>query len=92
MLPIIQTFLPNFVSAYRKHYNANRVLISLIKNWKKNLANNKIVGAVFMDLEKAFDYITHDILIAKMEAYGFSGNFLTFFLIIPEVSRTIRKH
>ena len=45
-----------------------------------------------MDLEKAFDYITHDILIAKMEAYGFSGNFLNFFLIIPEVSRTIRKH
>ena len=52
MLPIIQTFLTNFVSAYKKHYNANHLLISLIESWKKNLDNNKIVGAVFMDLSK----------------------------------------
>ena len=29
-LPIVQTFLSNFISAYRKHYSANPVLISLI--------------------------------------------------------------
>ena len=78
MLPIIQTFLSNFVSAYRKHYSANHVLISLTENWKKNLNNNKIVGVNFMDLSKAFDCIPHDLPIAKMEAYGFSEDFLTF--------------
>ena len=75
---LIQLFLSNFVSAYRKHYSANHVRISLIENWKKNLDNNKIAGAVFMDLSKAFDCIPHDLLIAKMEAYGFNEDFLTF--------------
>ena len=59
MVPIIQTFLSNFVSAYRKHHKANHVLISLRENWKKSLDNNKIAGAVFMDLSKAFNCIPH---------------------------------
>ena len=78
IVPIMQTFLPDFVSAYRKHHRANHVLINPRKNWKKSLDNNIITGAVFMDLSKAFDCIPHDLLIAKMEAYGFSEDFLTF--------------
>ena len=84
-LPITQSFLSNFVSAYRKDYSANHVLIRLIENWKKNFHNNKIVGAVFMDLPNAFDCIPHDLLIAKMETYGFS-------VFILEALKTIRKY
>ena len=49
------------------------------KNWKKSLDEKKFWGAVLMGLSKAFDSIPHDLLIAKMYAYGFSINAVTFF-------------
>ena len=47
------------------------MLLRLIEEWKTNLDNNFAVGAVLMDLSKAFDCIPHDFLIAKLAAYGF---------------------
>ena len=67
----MNTFLSKFISAYRTSYSINHVLIHLIQNWKKSLDEKKFVRAVLMDLSKAFDSVRHDLLIAKMYAYGF---------------------
>ena len=48
----------------------------LIESWRSKLDNDYILGAVLMDLSKAFDCIPHDLLIAKLYAYGFDENSL----------------
>ena len=55
---------------YRTQYSTQHVFILLLKDWRKNLDNNYFVGAVFIDLSKAFDGIAFP-LIAKPTAYGF---------------------
>ena len=77
--PFLDTHFSVFLSAYRKKYSTNHVLIRMIENWKKHLDDKKCVGAVLMDLSKAFDCIPHDLLIAKMHAYGFDFRSLIYF-------------
>ena len=50
----------------------------LIEDWKASLDNKKLVGTVLMDLSKAFECIPHDLLIAKLHAYGLTTEALTF--------------
>ena len=71
-------FSSDFISAYRKGYSTNHVLIRLIENWKTALDKNLFTGTVLMDLSKAFDCIPHDLLIAKLHAYGLSFDTVTF--------------
>ena len=74
LIPYIKKCLSEFAAAYRKCYRSSHVLIRLVENRKKELDNKKYVGAILIDLSKAFDCIPHELLIAKMDAYGFSEN------------------
>jgi len=80
MLEHVNTILSDKISAYRKGYSTQHVLLKLTEEWRKHLDHNQIVGAVLMDLSKAFDCIPHDLLIAKLAAYGFDKNTLKFLL------------
>ena len=50
----------------------------MIKKWKTVLKKNLKVGALFMDLSKAFDTLDQSLLLAKLNAYGFDNNSLSF--------------
>ena len=63
-----ESILSQFVSAYRKHFSTQHVLLRLIKEWRQGLDNNKVVGSVLMNLSKAFDCLFHDLIIAKLAA------------------------
>ena len=60
-----------FVAAYRENFNTQHALIQLLEEWRLYLDSNYSVGAVMTDLSKVFDCIPHNLLIAKLEAYGF---------------------
>ena len=51
--------------------------------------NNEFCAAILTDLSKAFDCICHDLLIAKLNAYGFDRNALK--LIYDYLSDTLQK-
>ena len=50
----------------------------MLELWKEVLDKGKSLDAIFMELSKAFDTLNHDLLIAKLEAYGFSENSLNY--------------
>ena len=76
MLPFIDNLMSSFLSAYRSIYSTQHVLLRLIEQWRACLDENKVVGRILMDLSKAFDCLPHDLLIAKLEAYGVERNSL----------------
>ena len=60
----INDFLSPYLCGYRKGFNTQYALLSLIEKWKKTLDNKGYTGAALMDLSKAFDIINHELLIA----------------------------
>ena len=58
--------------AYREGHSTQHLLLKLIDRWRRCLDKSGVVGTILMDLSKAFDSLPHDLLIAKLDAYGFS--------------------
>ena len=55
---------------FRKGHSTQYSLLFLLNKWQKCLHNRGKIGAILMDLSKAFDCLPQDLLIAKLKAYG----------------------
>ena len=58
---------------FRSKHSCNHAIISLTEHVKKLIDEGQIVCGVFVDLEKAFDTVHHEILCDKLNAYGLRG-------------------
>ena len=59
-----------FLAAFRKGFGCQTTLLRLPENWKRALDNHECVAAILVDFSKAFDCLPHDLLKAKLKAYG----------------------
>ena len=58
---------------FRKNFSTSMAVLDVVNMIQKELYDDNFVIGVFMDLQKAFDTITYDTLLSKLEHYGFRG-------------------
>ena len=67
-----RSFFSKYQCAFRKGFSAQQRLVSMLEKWKSATDNKRSFGALLTDLSKAFDCLSHDLLIVKLNAYGFN--------------------
>ena len=87
---IIYNRMTNYITKYKlitdsqygfqPNKSTESALIDFTDYIYKGLTEKSNIGAIFMDLSKAFDVMSHDILRSKLEHYGFRGTFLSFLM------------
>ena len=55
---------------FRKHYSTNHALLSIVEQIRNSLDKKMFTCGIFIDLEKAFDTVNHQILLSKLYHYG----------------------
>ena len=65
-------------SGFRENHSCQTALTYLVDRWLHSINNNKFNGVIFVDFRKAFDVISHDLLLRKLSIYGTLSSTLSF--------------
>ena len=72
----MENILSNVQCGFRKGFNTQQCLIGMIEKAKSIMDKGGHFSALLTDPSKAFDCLPHDLLIAKLDAYGFKNDAL----------------
>ena len=64
-----ETKLSPYLCRFRPSYSTQHALSNLLFNWQSCLDKSVVVGAIFIGLFKAFERITHDLIIGKLHLW-----------------------
>ena len=70
--------LSKYVTGFRKNHNTQHALLKTIETCRSKLNCGNKIGALIMDLSKAFDTINHNLFLSKLKAFDFSENSVSF--------------
>ena len=62
--------LSPLLCGFCSRYSTQHALLNLINKWHSCLDNSGVVGTILMNLSKAFDCLTHELVLARLHAYG----------------------
>ena len=66
-------------SGFRPSHSTQTLLLHCLDRWYKALDQKKLVGVVFLDISKAFDTVSHELLLSKLSNLGLSVSALSWF-------------
>ena len=68
----MESFLSRYQCGFRKGFSTQHSPLFMLEKWKRAVDNGKVFGILLTNLSKAFDSLSHENLLAKLHAYGFS--------------------
>ena len=78
LIDYMESKFSKYLTGFHKNDNTQNSFLRIIESWKAKLSNRSKVGVIVMDLSKAFDSLNHDLLLARLEAYGLDNNAVSF--------------
>ena len=78
MYPFFEQIFSKLQCSFRKDFSTEQCLIHLIEKWRKYFDTGSHGSGLLTDISEAFDCIDHQLLIAKLNAYGVDTNLLYF--------------